>query len=258
MPAYNDDLAQLADMPLDPMAAMMDNSGMMMELWREVARVGGGELASGPVPAGSTAEVTGQVGRRLRRAGNGLSGGITASPQATMRYSHSVRRALSVAMRTNRPNMLRLMRMAAFRAYQVAQAPHSLDGYDDAAKKAALVAEMERRRRLYRERVAHAGQSPDSGNSDDFRLTSGEDRKRHMALGTMLIDRVFSGDVTALPMVTATAAPNQAQRLIARMLGRDPAPANAISLDTPRVDMALDRTMPPPAPAMTSAPNPMG
>ena len=106
----------------DGMGVVQDNHWAMLDVYQEMARVAGSEIAHGPVPAGSTATEAGRLGRSLRRTGTNLNAAVASkNAGATMRTSKIVQRSMSMAGLTNRPNMKRLLRLTAMRAHQTAR-----------------------------------------------------------------------------------------------------------------------------------------
>jgi hypothetical protein len=252
----NSNFADLATNETDPMAAMQGNALMMMELMQEVSRVAGSEISRGPVPAGSSADSIGRVSRGLRRSGSGLNPTSAKSPQAMMRIGNNVNQAMSIAMRTGRPNMRRIIQMTAQKAHQVVAATNDLE-YEQ-----RLRLEQEQRLATKKRMAMLAGASAAATNDDvtdklrntNFGGLFGSKGQQSHVLGHMLAHSVFPKSVMSLGLSGQIAKVTKPMSgIVDRIMGKS-SPEMSMGMDAPSFEMALEAPKPE-APTLT-APKP--
>ena len=248
----NRDLVDMGEV-VDPMVVMQDNPWMMADLFQELSRTAGSEIAHGPVPNGASATQTGRVGRSLRRAGTNLTAAVASkNAGSTMRFGQTVNQAMTMAVRTRRPNMQRLLRLTAARAHQVALVN------DELANNEQLKREMEERMAMKRRLAMLAGAGAvemQTGAGREAIRTADVTGTVGRILGPTLMNNVFGAAKSVMsPTSTLGKITSPVRSVVDRMMGRE-TPAMAMGANTPAFEMSLE-TPKPSAPA-PSAPRPM-
>lgn len=237
----NRDLVDMGGV-VDPMVVMQDNPWMMADLFQELSRTAGSEIAHGPVPQGADATQTGRVGRSLRRAGSNLSAAVASkNAGSTMRFGQTINQAMAVAMQTKRPNMQRLLRLTAVRAHQVAMVNDELANNDQ------LKREMEERMAMKRRLAMLAGASAvemQTGAGREAIKTADIAGTVSRILGPTLMSNVFGAAQSVMsPDSTLGKITSPVRSVVDRMMGRE-TPAMAMGANTPAFEMSLDTPKP--------------
>jgi hypothetical protein len=233
----NAHLDALLQHPEDPMSAMYADPEMMLVMYREIARVTGSEIVNGPVPEGSTAETVGQVGRGVRRSGTALRASAGTSASNTMKFGGHVSQGMAYASRVGRPNMRRLLQLTAFRAHQVAMAANRGELEDEELRKKRIKAEHKLMKR-HAAQIAAMGAAAHLGVEGSTGLIQSVRNMNRHSVAQMLIERAFSPlAITSTVTNIATKPIEAGEKLISRMMGRDPEAAS-MSLETPTLKMS--------------------